>query len=105
MNIRQRKLIGTVVFVAGSVSYFFVAITIAIARLPGTPMECAASILSRRHIDLAFLFGPFDTLDAKARSRTRWAEKQKGRLRGPSWKKPEILKRETSSSVQMAEFR
>jgi hypothetical protein len=38
MNIRQRKLIGTVIFVAGSVSYFFVAITIAIARLPGTPI-------------------------------------------------------------------
>ena len=38
MNIRQRKLIGTVIFVAGSVSYFFMAITIAIARLPGTSM-------------------------------------------------------------------
>ncbi len=37
MNIRQRKLIGTVIFVTGSVCYFFVAITIAIARLPGTP--------------------------------------------------------------------
>jgi hypothetical protein len=39
MNIRQRKLIGTVIFVAGSVFYFLVAITIAIARLPGTPMS------------------------------------------------------------------
>jgi len=39
MNIRQRKLIGTVIFVAGSSFYFFVAITIAIARLPGTPMS------------------------------------------------------------------
>ena len=38
MNIRQRKLVGTVIFVTGSVFYFFVAITIAIARLPGTPM-------------------------------------------------------------------
>ncbi len=38
MTIRQRKLIGTVIFVAGSVFYFFVAITIAIARLPGTSM-------------------------------------------------------------------
>jgi hypothetical protein len=38
MNIRQRKLIGTVIFVAGSVSYFFMAITIAIARLPDTSM-------------------------------------------------------------------
>jgi hypothetical protein len=38
MNIRQRKLVGTVIFVAGSVFYFFLAITIAIARLPGTSM-------------------------------------------------------------------
>ena len=38
MNIRQRKLAGTVIFVAGSVFYFFVAITIVIARLPGTSM-------------------------------------------------------------------
>jgi len=36
MNIRQRKLAGTVIFVAGSAFYFFVAITIAIARLRGT---------------------------------------------------------------------
>ena len=43
MNIRQRKLAGTVIFVAGSVFYFFVAITIAIARLPGTSM--AAQLL------------------------------------------------------------
>ncbi len=38
MNIRQRKLAGTVIFVAGSVFYFFFAITVAMARLPGTPM-------------------------------------------------------------------
>jgi hypothetical protein len=38
MNTRQRKLVGTVIFVAGSVFYFFLAITIAIARLPGTSM-------------------------------------------------------------------
>jgi uncharacterized protein DUF2842 len=38
MNIRQRKLVGTVIFVAGSVFYFFLAITIAIARLPGTSL-------------------------------------------------------------------
>jgi len=38
MNIRQRKLTGTVIFVAGSVFYFFLAITIAIARLPGTSL-------------------------------------------------------------------
>jgi hypothetical protein len=43
MNIRQRKLAGTVIFVAGSAFYFFVAITIAIARLPGTSM--AAQLL------------------------------------------------------------
>ena len=39
MNIRQRKLVGTVIFVAGSVFYFFLAITIAIARLPGTSLS------------------------------------------------------------------
>ena len=38
MNIRQKKLIGTVIFVTGSAFYFFVAITIAIVRLPGSPM-------------------------------------------------------------------
>ncbi len=38
MNIRQRKLAGTVIFVTGSACYFFFVITIAIARLPGTPM-------------------------------------------------------------------
>jgi hypothetical protein len=38
MNIRRKKLIGTVVFVSGSVFYFLFAISIAIARLPGTTM-------------------------------------------------------------------
>ncbi len=38
MNIRQKKLIGTVIFITGSAFYFLVAITIAIARLPGTPI-------------------------------------------------------------------
>ncbi len=38
MNIRQKKLLGTVIFVTGSTFYFFVVITIAIAKLPGTPM-------------------------------------------------------------------
>ena len=54
MNIRQRKLIGTVIFVAGSVSYFFVAITIAIARLPGTPM--GVQLLFYLVITLIWLF-------------------------------------------------
>ena len=39
MNSRAKKLIGTAVFVAGSCLYFFFAITVAIARLPGTPMS------------------------------------------------------------------
>ncbi len=38
MNVRQRKLVGTVIFVAGSVFYFLFTISIAIARLPGTSM-------------------------------------------------------------------
>jgi hypothetical protein len=54
MNIRQRKLIGTVIFVAGSVSYFFVAITIAIARLPDTPM--GVQLLFYLIITLIWLF-------------------------------------------------
>jgi hypothetical protein len=36
MNSRTRKLIGTTIFVAGSLCYFFFAITVAVARLPGT---------------------------------------------------------------------
>ena len=54
MNIRQRKLIGTAILVAGSVSYFFVAITIAIARLPGTPM--GVQLLFYLVITLIWLF-------------------------------------------------
>ncbi len=38
MNIRLKKLIGTAAFVAGSIFYFFFAITVAIARLPGTSL-------------------------------------------------------------------
>lgn len=36
MNIRLRKLLGTIVFVAGTASYFLFVISVAIARLPGT---------------------------------------------------------------------
>jgi Protein of unknown function (DUF2842) len=39
MNSRAKKLIGTAVFVAGTSFYFFFAITVAMARLPGTPMS------------------------------------------------------------------
>jgi len=39
MNSRLKKLVGTAIFVAGSASYFFFAITVALARLPGTPMS------------------------------------------------------------------
>ncbi|MGO9174360.1 MAG: DUF2842 domain-containing protein [Rhodomicrobium sp.] len=39
MNSRLKKLIGTMAFVAGSTCYFFFAITVAVARLPGTPMK------------------------------------------------------------------
>lgn len=38
MNSRLKKLIGTMLFVAGTASYFFFAITVALARLPGTAM-------------------------------------------------------------------
>jgi hypothetical protein len=38
MTVRTRKLIGTMIFVLGSASYFFFIITVAIARLPGTTM-------------------------------------------------------------------
>ncbi len=36
MNSRMRKLIGTAIFVVGSLCYFFFAMTVAIARLPDT---------------------------------------------------------------------
>ena len=39
MNSRVKKLIGTAIFVAGSFFYFFFAVTVAMARLPGTPMR------------------------------------------------------------------
>jgi len=38
MNSRLKKLVGTIVFVAGTTSYFFFCMTVALARLPGTPM-------------------------------------------------------------------
>ncbi|MBI4724991.1 MAG: DUF2842 domain-containing protein [Rhodomicrobium sp.] len=38
MNSRLKKLIGTTAFALGSICYFFFAITVAIARLPGTSM-------------------------------------------------------------------
>jgi hypothetical protein len=38
MNSRLKKLVGTVLFVVGTSCYFFFAITVAIARLPGTSM-------------------------------------------------------------------
>ena len=38
MTVRTRKLIGTMIFVLGSASYFFFIITVAVARLPGTTM-------------------------------------------------------------------
>jgi len=36
MNPRLRKLIGVIIFVAGSLFYFLFTISIALARLPGT---------------------------------------------------------------------
>ncbi len=39
MNSRLKKLVGTALFVGGSSFYFFFAITVAVARLPGTPMS------------------------------------------------------------------
>ena len=38
MNSRLKKLIGTLAFAVGSPCYFLFAISIALARLPGTPM-------------------------------------------------------------------
>jgi Protein of unknown function (DUF2842) len=38
MNSRLKKLVGTMLFVAGTSSYFLFVITVAIARLPGTAM-------------------------------------------------------------------
>jgi hypothetical protein len=54
MDIRRKKLIGTVIFVAGSVFYFFFMITVAIARLPGTAM--ATQLLFYLIITLIWLF-------------------------------------------------
>jgi Na+/phosphate symporter len=38
MNSRLKKLVGTMLFVVGTSSYFFFAMTVAIARLPETTM-------------------------------------------------------------------
>ena len=54
MNIRQRKLAGTVLFVAGSAFYFFFMITVAIARLPGTSL--GVQLLFYLVITLIWLF-------------------------------------------------
>ena len=54
MTIRTRKLIGTMIFVLGSVSYFFFMITVAVARLPGTTM--GAQLLFYLVITLVWLF-------------------------------------------------
>lgn len=54
MNIRQRKLAGTVFFIAGSACYFFFTITVAIARLPGTSM--GVQLLFYLVITLIWLF-------------------------------------------------
>ena len=39
MNSRLRKLLGTMIFVAGTAGYFLFAISIALARLPGTSIS------------------------------------------------------------------
>jgi Protein of unknown function (DUF2842) len=36
MNSRLKKLVGTMIFVTGTAGYFFLIITVALARLPGT---------------------------------------------------------------------
>jgi Na+/phosphate symporter len=37
MNTRLKKLVGTALFAIGTVCFYFFVITVAIARLPGTP--------------------------------------------------------------------
>ncbi len=54
MTIRTRKLIGTMIFVLGSASYFFFMITVAVARLPGTTM--GAQLLFYLATTLVWLF-------------------------------------------------
>ena len=39
MTVRLRKFIGTVTFALGSTAYFWIAMSIAWVRLPGTPMS------------------------------------------------------------------
>jgi Protein of unknown function (DUF2842) len=38
MNSRLKKLVGTMLFVAGTSIYFLFVMTVALARLPGTAM-------------------------------------------------------------------
>ena len=38
MNSRLKKLVGTMLFVMGTSSYFFFVMTVALARLPDTAM-------------------------------------------------------------------
>jgi hypothetical protein len=38
MNTRLKKLIGTALFVTGTVLFYFFVITVAIARLPSSPI-------------------------------------------------------------------
>jgi hypothetical protein len=54
MDIRRKKLIGTVIFVAGSVFYYFFWITVALARLPGTTM--ATQLMFYLVITLVWVF-------------------------------------------------
>ena len=54
MTVRTRKLIGTMIFVLGSASYFFFIITVAVARLPGTTM--GAQLLFYLVTSLIWLF-------------------------------------------------
>lgn len=54
MTIRTRKLIGTMIFVLGTASYYFFFITVAIARLPGTTM--GTQLLFYLVITLIWLF-------------------------------------------------
>jgi Na+/phosphate symporter len=54
MNSRLKKLVGTMLFVAGTSSYFLFVMTVAIARLPGTTM--GAQLLFYLIVTLIWLF-------------------------------------------------
>ncbi len=53
MSPRPRKLLGTIVFAAGTSAYFLLAISIAIVRLPGTSL--GAQLLFYLAITLVWL--------------------------------------------------